>query len=208
MLAVDIETAPTFAAPRQAEKFIAAMQRIAATRTPGTPVRVYLSAPPQLTDDLPRWQRRTAQVREQLPAGIEMLSYTDVIAQGLKIPDDWAALTATLDGLVLLPLRKGSRHSHVYRTGPQARNELRSLVAGKPTFIHAYEQGLVPIIDCYTRRRGSRQDQLAITVPKRWDRNSQTLKAALRALVPEPSDVGALQAAPTPHLAAVFKQPA
>ncbi|MFB7763579.1 hypothetical protein [Streptomyces xiamenensis] len=208
MLAVDIETAPTFAAPRQAQKFIAAMQRIAATRTPGTPVRIYLSAPPKLTDDLPRWERRTAQVREQLPAGVEMLSYADVAAQGLTFPDDWAALAETLDGLVLLPLRKGSRHSHVYRTGPQARNELRSLVATKPTFVHAYEQGLVPIIDCYTRRRGTRQDQLAITVPKRWDHDSQTLRAALRALAPGSAGVRSPKAAPAPHLAAVFKQPA
>ncbi len=181
---LDVQTARTFATPVQAAKFVAAMQRIAAARRPGSPVRVFLSGPIQVTSDLRKWEQRTAEVREQLPEGVELLSYTDSIAQGMSFPDDWPGLAETLDGLVLLPRRKEGATPYVYRVGPYARNELRSLVGTKPTFIHAYERGLIPVIDCYSRRRGTNQDRLAITVPKRWDRNSETLRAALRALQP------------------------
>lgn len=212
MLATDIgtaiETARTFASPRHAANFTAAMQRIAAARRPGAPVRVYLSAPIEVTSDVPKWEQRTAEVRRQLPDGVELLAYADAVAQGLEFPRDWETFAETLDGLVLLPRRKGGHRPYVYRIGPQARNELRSLVGTRPTFLHAYERGLIPVIDCYSRRRGARQDRLQITVPKRWDRNAATLRAALGALTPRhPKVTGEERADDRLHLAAPFAQP-
>jgi hypothetical protein len=203
---LDTDTVRTYAPPRTAAKYIAAMRRIAAARRTDR-VRVFLSGPIAITSDRAKWEHRTAEVREQLPDGIELVSYADMFAQGMELPHDWETFAKDLDGLVLLPRRKAARHPCVYRTGPGARTELRTLVATRPTMIHAHERGLIPIIDCHTRRRGPNQDRLAITVPRRWDRNAETLRAALDALTPQAASGSAVDEAQFLHLAGPFAQP-
>lgn len=196
---LDVET---FARPVQQRRYIAAMQRIAAERRPGSPVRVYVSASPKTAND-PNWVRWLNRITEDLPDGVELLHYHTVF-DGTAY--DWDTLAGQLDGLVVIgrPKRLGSR---VHILGPVARLELRSLVAQKPVLLFTHNLGLVPVVDCKSQvMTPPEAPRLKLIAPKRWNRDSSTLKAALDALHPtgttrqEPEPPGSAQA----HLLAPF----
>ncbi|MFG2463365.1 hypothetical protein ACGFWE_40820 [Streptomyces sp. NPDC048523] len=170
----------TFARPEQQRRYVAAMNRIAAERPPGTPVRVYVSAAPA-TISSSNWERWLKRITEDLPAGVELLHYRSVFGTSAY---DWDALAGQLDGLVVIgrPKRLGSR---VHVLGPVARLELRSLVAQKPVLLFTHNLGLVPVVDCMSQvMTPAEAPRLKLTAPKRWDRGSATFQAALEALRP------------------------
>ncbi|WP_454314423.1 hypothetical protein [Streptomyces phaeoluteigriseus] len=196
---LDVET---FARPEQQRRYIAAMNRIAAHRGSDTPVRVYVSASPKTVNDS-NWQRWLKRITEDLPEGVELLHYRSAFEEGSY---DWDTLADQLDGLVVIgrPKRLGSR---VHVLGPVARLELRSLVAKKPVLLFTHNLGLVPAIDCRSQvMPPSDAPRLKLIAPKRWNRGSATLHAALDALRPtgitsqEPEQPRDLEA----HLAAPF----
>ncbi|MGW6145297.1 hypothetical protein ACWFR4_45870, partial [Streptomyces sp. NPDC055140] len=126
---LDVET---FANPVQQRRFAAAMGRIAADRTPGTPVRVYVSAAPR-TMNSPKWDSWLEQITSELPSGVEILHYRNTFGEDRAY--EWGQLAETLDGLVIVGKQKrpGGR---VYLLGPVARLELRSVVARKPVLLY------------------------------------------------------------------------
>lgn len=175
---LDVET---FAKPAQQHRFIAAMNRIAASRVPGAPVRVYISVGPRSLNS-PKWDRLLERVTERLPDGVEVLYHHNVFARGQAY--DWDSIVDSLDGLVVLaePKRMGSR---VYRLGPVARLELRSLIAHKPVLLDSHNLGLIPVIDCKSQILAPDDaPRLKLIAPKRWQQDTPTLKAALNALTP------------------------
>ncbi|ALV39306.1 hypothetical protein [Streptomyces sp. CdTB01] len=195
---LDVET---FARPEQQRRYIAAMNRIAADRGSDTPVRVYVSASPKTVNDS-NWQRWLKRITEDLPEGVELLHYRSAFEEGSY---EWDTLVDQLDGLVVIgrPKRLGSR---VHVLGPVARLELRSLVAKKPVLLFTHNLGLVPVIDCMSQvMPPSGAPRLKLIAPKRWNRRSSTLNAALDALRPTgatsqepepPRDLGAHLVAP------------
>lgn len=196
---LDVET---FARPAQQRRYVAAMNRIAAERCPGTPVRVYISAGPKTVNDS-NWPRLLKRITEDLPAGVELLHYRTAF-EGNSY--DWDSFAGQLDGLVVIGRSKrlGSR---VHVLGPVARLELRSLIASKPVLLFTHNLGLVPAIDCMSQVMPPPEaPRLKLVAPKRWDRDSATLHAALDALCPngatgqEPEVIERAQA----HLVAPF----
>ncbi|MFI9772450.1 hypothetical protein ACIHJG_37210 [Streptomyces sp. NPDC052415] len=196
---LDVET---FARPEQQRRYTAAMNRIAAERRPDTPVRVYVSAAPKTVNDA-NWERWLTRINDDLPAGVELLHYRSAFEGS---PYDWDAFAGRLDGLVVIgrPKRLGSR---VHVLGPVARLELRSLVAKKPVLLFTHNLGLIPVIDCMSQVMSPADaPRLKLIAPKRWNRDSPTLRAALDALRPgglarqdrEPRE------SPQSHLAAPF----
>jgi hypothetical protein len=174
---LDVET---FAHPEQQRRYIAAMNRIAAQRCSDTPVRVYVSAAPKTVNDS-NWQRWLKRITEDLPDGVELLHYRSAFGES---PYDWDTLADQLDGLVVIgrPKRLGSR---VHVLGPVARLELRSLVAKKPVLLFTHNFGLVPVVDCMSQVMSPADaPRLKLIAPKRWNRDSSTLQAALDALCP------------------------
>ncbi|MCC3655818.1 hypothetical protein LIX60_31035 [Streptomyces sp. S07_1.15] len=189
---LDVET---FARPEQQRRYIAAMHRIAVERRPDHPVRVYVSAAPKTVSGT-NWQRWLKRITEGLPDGVELLHYRSAFAESLY---DWDTLASRLDGLVVIgkPKRLGSR---VHVLGPVARLELRSLVAQKPVLLFTHNLGLVPVIDCKSQvMPPADAPRLKLIAPKRWNRDSNTLQAALHALQPT------VHGSPAPdHLVAPF----
>jgi hypothetical protein len=174
---LDVET---FARPEQRRRYVAAMNRIAAERCPGTPVRVYVSAGPKTVNDS-NWPRLLERITEDLPDGVELLHYRTAF-EGDSY--DWDTFAGQLDGLVVIGRSKrlGSR---VHILGPVARLELRSLIASKPVLLFTHNLGLVPAIDCMSQvMPPSEAPRLKLVAPKRWSRDSATLHAALNALRP------------------------
>ena len=199
---LDVET---FARPEQQRRYVAAMNRIAAERRAGEPTRVYVSAAPQTTTDA-NWQRWLTCITEGLPSGVELLHYHSAFEERSY---DWDALVDGLDGLVIIgkPKRLGSR---VHVLGPVARLELRSLVAKKPVLLWTHNMGLVPVIDCKSQvMTPPEAPRLKLIAPKRWDRGSATLRAAMNALRPEGGDDAGLESdqATVTHFAAPFAVP-
>ncbi|MEU7158851.1 hypothetical protein [Streptomyces chrestomyceticus] len=175
---LDVET---FATPLQQRRFAAAMERIAADRAPGTPVRVYVSAAPR-TMNSPKWDNWLAQITEELPDGVEVLHYRGVFNDR---PYDWDSLVQEIDGIVMVGKQKRAG-SRVYLFGPIARLELRSLVASKPVLLYGHNLGLIPVIDCKSQVLPPEEaPRLKLVAPKRWQPKSKTLKAALTALNPD-----------------------
>ncbi|NUK23708.1 hypothetical protein [Streptomyces lunaelactis] len=175
---LDVET---FAKPAQQRRFVAAMNRIAASRIPGAPVRIYISVRPS-TRNSPKWESRLAQITERLPDGVEILHYDNTFTNGR--PYDWDSIVDSLDGLVVLaePKRMGSR---VYFLGPAARLELRSLIAHKPVLLNSHNLGLIPVIDCKSQILAPEDaPRLKLIAPKKWQPDTPTLTAALNALTP------------------------
>ncbi|WP_438490714.1 hypothetical protein [Streptomyces sp. S186] len=194
---LDVET---FAQPVQQHRFVAAMERIAASRAPGALTRVYISVPPR-TRSSEKWQSRLTQITEALPAGVEVLHYENIF--GGERAYDWEGIADELDGLVVVgrAKRPGSR---VYFLGPTARHELRSLIARKPVLIYSHNLGLIPVIDCKSQVLDHDDaPRLKLTAPKRWQRDTATLNAALNALKP----AGAERTAAAGHLAHPFATP-
>ncbi|WP_217240109.1 hypothetical protein [Streptomyces sp. AC555_RSS877] len=178
---LDVET---FARSEQQRRYIAAMHRIAAKRRPDTPVRVYVSAAPKTASDS-NWNRWLKRITEDLPDGVELLHYGSAF-EGQ--PYAWETLVGQLDGLVVIgkPKRLGSR---VHVLGPVARLELRSMVAQKPVLLFTHNLGLVPVIDCKSQvMTPPDAPRLKLVAPKRWNRDSRTLQAALDALRPAGDD--------------------
>jgi len=174
---LDVET---FARPEQRRRYIAAMNRIAVDRSPEASVRVYVSASPTTVNDS-NWERWLRRITEDLPDGVELVHYRTAF-EGDSY--DWDTLAGQLDGLVVIgrPKRLGSR---VHILGPVARLELRSLVARKPVLLFTHNLGLVPVVDCMSQvMPPSDAPRLKLTAPKRWNRDSSTLEAALDALRP------------------------
>ncbi|MCF3105426.1 hypothetical protein IPZ58_28110 [Streptomyces roseoverticillatus] len=199
LLDLDVET---FAKPVQQRRFAAAMEQIAAARTPGTQVKVYISAAPR-TMDSPKWDSWLQQIADELPEGVEILHYRNAFPDDR--PYDWDALVGELDGLIVVGKQKRAG-SRVNLLGPVARLELRSLIATKPVLLYGHNLGLIPAIDCKSqvmpRETAAR---LKLIAPKRWRRDSPTLQAALAALTPAGSAVDGAQAAETAdHLAHPF----
>ncbi|MEW1551901.1 hypothetical protein [Streptomyces tsukubensis] len=175
---LDVET---FATPAQRRRFAAAMERIAAAREPGSPVRVYVSAAPR-TANSPKWESWLAQIAEELPAGVEVLHYRRVF--GEDRPYEWDRFVEQLDGLVVVGKQKRAG-SRVNLLGPVARLELRSLIAQKPVLLYGHNQGLIPVIDCKSQvLRPEGTPRLKLIAPKRWKKDSATLTSALAALAP------------------------
>ncbi|MFE3770833.1 hypothetical protein [Streptomyces sp. NPDC059122] len=201
---LDVET---FAQPAQQRRFVAAMERIAANRAPGAPVRVYISVRPRSLNS-PKGERLLARVTERLPDGVEILHHHNVFTNDR--PYDWDSIVDSLDGLVVLaePKRPGSR---VYFLGPVARLELRSLIAHKPVLLDSHNLGLIPVIDCKSQVLAPQDaPRLKLTAPKGWKHDSATLKAALHALTPASKDTGTGQHASLldlDHLAHPFAAP-
>ncbi|TLS45700.1 hypothetical protein FE633_13100 [Streptomyces montanus] len=174
---LDVET---FASAGQQDRYVAAMHRIATERRPGNPVRVYVSAAPKTVNDS-NWERWLKSITEDLPDGVELLHYRSAFEESRY---DWDTLAGRLDGLVVIgrPKRLGSR---VHVLGPVARLELRSLVAQKPVLLFTHNLGLVPVIDCMSQvMPPADAPRLKLIAPKRWNRDSRTLHAALDALRP------------------------
>lgn len=199
---LDVET---FAKPVQQRRFVAAMERIVADRTPGSPVRVYVSTGPQMLNSS-KWDGWLTRITESLPAGVEVLHYRNVFTDDR--PYDWDAVVGDLDGLVILGQQKrpGSR---VFLLGPIARLELRSLIAQKPVLIYTHNLGLIPVIDCQSQIL-DREDapRLKLIAPKRWRRDTRTLKAALNALNPAGAEADQEERAGAPgHLVHPFAAP-
>ncbi|MGW2706896.1 hypothetical protein [Streptomyces sp. NPDC001340] len=197
---LDVES---FATPLQQRRFTAAMQRVAASRAPGAPVRVYVSVAPTTVNTL-KWDNWLARITHELPDGVEVLHYRGVF--GDDRPYDWDAFAEEIDGLVVVGKQKRAG-SRVYRFGPVARLELRSLIARRPVLLYAHSQGLIPVIDCHSqvlRREGT--PRLKLIAPKRWNGESATLKAALNALTPASPDPESSSDAPG-HLAHPFSAP-
>lgn len=172
---LDVET---FAHPEQQRRYIAAMNRIAAERRPDVPVRIYVSASPKTVNDS-NWERWLKRITEDLPDGVELLHYRSTFGES---PYDWDTLADQLDGLVVIgrPKRLGSR---VHVLGPVARLELRSLVAKKPVWLFTHNLGLIPVIDCKSQvMPPADAPRLKLIAPKRWNRDSRTLRAAMNAL--------------------------
>lgn len=176
---LDVET---FAKPAQQRRFAAAMERIAANRSPGTPVRVYISAAPRTMNN-PKWDSWLAQIAAELPNGVEILNYRNTFTDDR--PYDWEPVAEKIDGLVVVGKQKrpGSR---VNLLGPIARLELRSLIARSPVLLYGHNLGLIPIIDCQSQLLAPKDvPRLKLIAPKRWQRDSPTLQAALDALRPK-----------------------
>ncbi|MEW2425995.1 hypothetical protein AB0911_36325 [Streptomyces nigra] len=171
---LDVET---FARPEQQRRFVAAMHRLAAERAPDSSVSVYVSIAPGDAN----WERWLECIAEDLPDGVELLHYRTAF-EGAAY--DWDALANRLDGLVVIgrPKRLGSR---VHVLGPVARLELRSLVATKPVLLFTHNHGLVPVVDCLSQVMPPEEaPRLKLIAPKRWNRESITIRAALDALRP------------------------
>ena len=199
---LDVET---FARPEQQRRYIAAMDRIAAERRCDTPVRVYVSAAPKTVRDS-NWQRWLKRITEDLPEGVELVDYSSAFEGSAY---DWDTLAGQLDGLVVIgrPKRLGSR---VHVLGPVARLELRSLVARKPVLLFTHNMGLVPVIDCKSQvMTPPGAPRLKLIAPKRWDRGSATLRAAMNALRPEGGGDVVLESdqATVAHFSAPFSVP-
>ncbi len=174
---LDVET---FARPEQQRRYTAAMNRIAAERRPDVSVRVYVSAAPKTVNDS-NWQRLLKRIADDLPDGVELLDYSSAFGDTSY---DWDTLADQLDGLVVIgrPKRLGSR---VHVLGPVARLELRSLVAKKPVLLFTHNLGLIPVVDCMSQVMSPVEaPRLKLIAPKRWNRDSRTLHAALDALRP------------------------
>ncbi|MEU5161227.1 hypothetical protein AB0G74_16695 [Streptomyces sp. NPDC020875] len=175
---LDVET---FATPAQRRRFAAAMERTAAVREPGSPVRVYVSAAPR-TANSPKWESWLAQITEELPAEVEVLHYRSVF--GDDRPYEWDRFVEQLDGLVIVGKQKRAG-SRVNLLGPVARLELRSLIAQKPVLLYGHNLGLIPVIDCKSQvLRPEGTPRLKLIAPKRWKKDSVTLRSALAALTP------------------------
>ncbi|MDH2392997.1 hypothetical protein QCN29_30320 [Streptomyces sp. HNM0663] len=198
----DLLDVETFANPVQQRRFVAAMERIAVNRATGTPVRVYVSTGPQMLNSS-KWDRMLARITERLPDGVEVLHFRNTFSS--DHPYDWDTVVGDLDGLVILGRQKrpGSR---VFVLGPLARLELRSLVAQKPVLIYTHNLGLIPVIDCKSQVLGPEDaPRLKLIAPKRWQRDSATLKAALNALDPARAEASEKQRVDAPnHLARPF----
>ncbi|MEU5421109.1 hypothetical protein [Streptomyces sp. NPDC020667] len=180
----------SYAPPARQRGYITAMRRIAASREPGAPVRVYLSAPP-LIAERDNWEDRVKAVRTRLPRGIDLLTYGTAFTGGEDYVERWEKFAQGLDGLVLIAPQK-KPGGKVYRLGPTARDELRSVVAaGKPVLLFARTYGLVPVVDCLPNRVGPpHRPRTKLAVPEGWDAKTPppTLEAALAALRPKDGD--------------------
>lgn len=199
---LDVET---FANPTQQRRFALAMERIATDRAPGTAVRVYVSAAPRAMNS-PKWDSWLERIAEQLPDKVQVLHFRNVFTDGR--PYDWDNLAEGIDGLVVVGKQKrpGSR---VNLLGPVARLELRSLIAHKPVLLYGHTLGLIPAIDCKSQVLAPEEaPRLKLIAPKRWQRNADTLKAALRALTPASSEATVEEPVDTAtHLANPFTAP-
>ncbi|WP_395100679.1 hypothetical protein [Streptomyces noursei] len=179
---LDVET---FANPVQQRRFATAMERIAFARAPGNPVRIFVSAGPR-TMNGPKWDNWLARIAESLPDGVEILHYRNVFNDDR--PYNWGSIVEDLDGLIIVGKQKrpGSR---VYLLGPIARLELRSLIARKPVLLYGHDLGLIPVIDCRSQVLAPEAaPRLKLIAPKRWKKDSATLRAALHALTPISED--------------------
>ncbi len=199
---LDVET---FAKAVQQHRFATAMQRIAASRVPDAPVRIYISAAPR-TMNSPKWASWLTQITEQLPDGVEILHYRSVFTADR--PYNWDSVVEGIDGLVVVGKQKrpGSR---VYLLGPIARLELRSLIARKPVFLYGHNLGLIPVIDCRSQVLAPEDaPRLKLIAPKRWQRDTLTLKAALNAVNPASAEAEQATRMSAPgHLAHPFAAP-
>lgn len=199
-LDLDVES---FARPLQQRRFAEAMQRIAASRAPGVPVRVYVSAAPRTMNNS-KWDNWLAQISQELPDGAQVLHYRSVFTEDR--PYDWDTFAEEIDGLVVVGKQKRAG-SRVYRFGPVARLELRSLIARKPVLLYAHSQGLIPVIDCQSQILAPEEaPRLKLIAPKRWNRDSATLQAALGALAPADAETKGRGEAPD-HFAHPFTAP-
>ncbi|MFH9425452.1 hypothetical protein [Streptomyces sp. NPDC017529] len=211
MITMDTPDQPitSYATPARRRGYVRAMHQIAAGRSPGIPVRVYLSAPPEFLTR-PSWQHRIDTIRAALPTGIELLTYQDAFDPAADYHPQWAALAETLDGLVVTGTRRDKRRPREQTLGPIARQELITMVsAGRPVLLHRTEYGLVPVLDCRPKRIGQEPHQrLRFTIPRGWSASEPTLQAALTALDPVDSTTARevpRQGEPKPdHLARPF----
>ncbi|MEU7261669.1 hypothetical protein AB0B21_38610 [Streptomyces rimosus] len=213
MITMDAPDQPltSYAPPARRRGYINAMQQIAADRAPAHRARVYFSVPPGLADR-PNWQRRLDSIRHSLP-DVELLDYRTAFDPDTDYYEQWEALAATLDGLVLTGLHRDKRRPREQTLGPIARQELITMVStGRPVLLHSMEHGLVPVLDCRPKRIGREPHQrLRLTIPRDWAPSEPTLQAALTALDPAgsaPAERVPRQSAPKPaHLAHPFTPP-
>lgn len=187
----------SYATPARQRGYIAAMQKLAANREPGLPVRVFISVPPMVSGR-PHWPKRLKWISSQM-RGAEILTYENSLAgtDGDSYVAAWRELAPHLDGLVIVGT-KPKPHGCVHRIGRVARREVIDLVgAGKPVLIHDLTYRLVPVVDCLPQRVGPpEKPALKMTIPRGWDpaADNPTLCAALEALRPvTPAESAKLQ---------------
>ncbi|MEU8892916.1 hypothetical protein [Streptomyces sp. NPDC048442] len=175
----------SYAPPARRRGFVQAMRQIAANRSPGEPVRVYLSAPP-VYRDRPNWQHRLDTIRKALPDGVDLLDYDSAFGTGADYAAQWPEFAASLDGLIVTGTRAKPGKTRMHALGSAARQELITVVAaGKPVLLHNMELGLVPVLDCKPKRLGTDDDsRLRLLIPGGWTGVPPTLDAALDALRP------------------------
>ncbi|MFC5154110.1 hypothetical protein [Streptomyces amakusaensis] len=183
----------SFASDQRRDAYIRAMGRLEAGREPGGRVRVYIGAPSGITDRK-GWRWRFTEIRKALPADVRLPRFSTVFGDRSdgqrEYERDWETYFAGLDGLVLVGYRSQSGLLRV-RLGPVARRELLAVVpSGRPVFVHAWEMGLVPLVDCdpvKTVTGPEGKERLSLTIPPAWTPQAATLQAALAALTPKPA---------------------
>ncbi|MEU8828894.1 hypothetical protein [Streptomyces sp. NPDC048636] len=198
----------TYATAAKQRAYIAAMKKIRGARTPGEPVRVYISASPHIARRR-QWDERLAKIRHRLP-GVELIQFQDVFTPE-NYTEQWKALASTFDGMVVVGTTKRGPKGHVYRLGEVARLEVIDIVkASKPVLLHARRYGLVPFVDCKIHRVGKDKLRTKVTIPDGWDPKDYepTLQAALRALRPRSTEAENDQNTDAPsHLTHPFAAP-
>jgi hypothetical protein len=182
----------TFASDQRRAGYVRAMRQLEAGREPGERIRTYISVPGGIRDRK-GWPWRLKEIRKSLPQGVRLPRFPTVFGEfsdGQRDYDrDWEEYFAGLDGLILVGYRSQSGPLRV-KLGPLARRELLAVVpTGRPVFVHAWDKGLVPLVDCNpvkadTEKEG--RERLNLTIPPHWSPQADTLQAALAALTPRP----------------------
>lgn len=193
----------SYATPATQAAYVAGMRRLAATREVGTPARVYLSARPGIRH-LDQWPAIRKRIARQLP-GAHLLAFEDAFDGTPEYENGWEGFAAGLDGLVLVSQwGSAKKQSRMYRLGPFARTELKTLVAARKPVLLSTVGGLVPVIDCKPFT-GDGSTGLRLRVPPAWTPDAETLQAALAALA---SPQGPVPAPARPVPAVTFAAPA
>ncbi|NUL03315.1 hypothetical protein HRW07_08685 [Streptomyces lunaelactis] len=183
----------SFASDQRRAGYVRAMRQLEAGREPGKTVRTYVSVPGGIRDRK-GWPWRLKEIRKSLPQDIRLSRFPTIFGEysdGQRDYDrDWSEYFAGLDGLILVGYRSRSGPLRV-RLGPLARRELLAVVpTGRPVFVHAWEKGLVPLVDCEPVKvdiEKEGRERLNLTIPPAWSPQTDTLQAALAALTPMPA---------------------
>lgn len=136
----------TYATLARRRGYIKAMQQLARSRSQNGPARVYVSVAPRITER-PSWPKRLEDIRAELPENIELVTYHDAFDDHSAYTEGWPDLAASLDGLIVVAVRKNHGSRVCRRTccpqrvaddgwssqaGPAARDRPRTGPSGGP----------------------------------------------------------------------------